>query len=50
VFWRQLWFFCSDTSLHGWQYIPRFPGRANYGWTHRIIWALVGKNYFIFHS
>jgi len=38
---RQLWYFCGDTSLHGWQYIPRFPGAGFLGWLHRAAWFIL---------
>jgi len=38
---RQFWYFCGDTSLHGWKYIPQFAGSGGLGWTHRIIWFLL---------
>ena len=34
-------YFCNDTSLHGWSYIPRFSGAGRVGWLHRILWILV---------
>ena len=37
-------YFCGDTSLHGWKYIPQFAGSGGLGWTHRIIWFLVSTS------
>merc|ERR1719278_1527181 len=34
---RQFWYFCNDTSLHGWSYIPRFSLAGSLGWLHRIL-------------
>ena len=34
-------YFCDDTSLHGWSYIPRFSLAGSLGWLHRILWFLV---------
>merc|ERR1719220_66341 len=38
---RQFWYFCNDTSLHGWSYIPRFSLAGSLGWLHRILWFLL---------
>merc|ERR1719458_1571161 len=38
---RQFWYFCDDTSLHGWSYIPRFSLAGSLGWLHRILWFLL---------
>jgi len=38
---RQFWYFCEDTSLHGWTYIPRFPLAGSLGWLHRVLWFLL---------
>jgi len=38
---RQFWYFCGDTSLHGWTYIPRFAGAGSLGWLHRISWFIL---------
>jgi len=38
---RQFWYFCEDTSLHGWRYITRFPVSGCIGWLHRICWFLL---------
>ena len=37
-------YFCGDTSLHGWKYIPQFAGSGGLGWAHRIIWFLVSTS------
>ena len=34
VFWMQFWYFCDDPSLHGWNYVARFPGAGAKGWVH----------------
>ena len=41
VLWMQFWYFCDDTSLHGWNYVARFPGAGAKGWVHRALWILV---------
>ena len=38
---RQFWYFCDNTSLHGWSYVARFPGVQTKGYVHRAVWLLV---------